>query len=696
MGINRIPSVNIYIRDKSDLPNLGAVTNIVGLLLDGERGFEELINLDRRRFYKYFTSISKAVDKLSYVGAGIILEEASEVIIGALSKNAKYGGVYITDRGTIPFNFGVSSLKSFDFYPVREISLSNFVGNTVSGTIDLTKGIVKVGSARLEYVLSGETKIINVSNEWTIVDSNISNFSFDNNTGEYSITFVVKPDDSIVKFIYNSYSDIYSGKLNKIDVTDNNVLTYSFDINDNNIKLDSVYVYYTIAGIEYVGKSNSNGVITGDNIDTGSVVKNGNKYTVNLTFTNGLDVGSKIYCSYVIIIKYLASIIAKGNKKWSNDYGYKIEEIDTTFNIITIGEYKKESDGSNTLLNTYDISLSKDGVNKYGRNAYLENVFETSDYGIGFVNDDVEISLPIVDQNVVYMAGGDDGDTATDTEKVNMLNLFYNDKIYFNFFCGNGITSKTVLDKIGDLVNYKNKQAYLDVLDSNNVDNIVQWANNNISDNMRCFWYSPFAYVSFEGSVYYCSMSALAVRAQCRLVNQGKRFMSPSGVGNGSLNVVKLVNYFTKEDQLKLSKVNINVARYFKEFGVVIFDNQTGQKKFSGTSFINSVLTLNDMIENLENILPSLQLNRVINDELFILLRQLIESYLKILELEEGTIEPSYSPYGWKVNIENLNNEITRDNKEVNCEIIFSFQSVLRTVNLYLTYTSNQLIVKYK
>ncbi len=697
MGIKNIPSVNIYVQDKSDLPNLTSVGAIVGTLIVGERGFEDVIEVDRKTFFKYFTDINKS-DKVSYVGCVEILENANKLLLGACSKNAKYGGVYITDRGLKSFVGGYSSLKNFDIYYKNVVELSNFVGNVSSGQIDLSKGVVKTGSLVIEYILNSEMKRVYVNENWEVIgDTNISNFSFDNDTGNYSISFVIKPDDEKIKFEYNAYSNIYVGKVNK-GVGNGSNTTFNFDINDKSIKVDSLKIYYKIGDVDYIGETNESGVITGTKITSGNVVYSNNKYSVSIVFEEALDDGSNLDISYISLYKYLGCIIAKGSKSWSNKYGYKVVSVDSEFKNFVINEYERQDDNSDLVVNSYEVSLNKLGENKFGRNIFIESVFDNSYYGVAYINEEYENMdiLPVLDSNVVYMAGGNDGDSVTDTEKVQMLSKFEGDNIYFNYFCGNGNVSKSVIDKISSLVNYKNKVAYMDCLDSDNVDTIVSWAEENMPDNYRCFWYSPFVYTTYNGAIYYCGVSAKVVSKQCELAKNNKEFMSVSGVGNGSLNVVRLLNVYSKDDQAKLSAVGINAVRNLKGYGVVVMDNQTGQKKFSGTSFINSVLTLCDMIENLENILPQLQLNRVINEETFITLRQLVTVYLTRLENKEGTIEPSWSKYGWVLKIDELNNEITRDLKEINCELIFSFQSVLRSVNMYLTYMNNQMIVKFK
>lgn len=701
MGLKSIPSINIFVNDKSDMANIGVAGNVVGLLLNGERGFEELISLDRSTFYKYFTDVNKSFNKVEYVGASRIVDYASEVIIGAVSKNAKYGGVYITDRGIVPFRYGVSSYKSLssdNIYPFVNVSYNNFVGNVSSNVLDFSKGVALGNKITVVYSLGGSSKRIDVVNG-DYVDSNISSLDIDYNTGEFSINFVVKPDGDVYSVEYYAFSDVYSGKINK-GSGDGVEVDFSFIISDSSIRLDSVYVYYRIGGVDYVGKSDSSGVITGDEISSGSVVYDSvnKRYSVSIEFETAPDSGSNIFVSYVSVYKFLCCILAKGNKSWSKNYGYKVLSYDISSKSFVVGEFERLDDGSSFMLNSYEVSRDVNGVDRYGRGNFIESVFEGSSvYGIAVNNDEYSDELVrVVDGGVVWMDGGDDGDDVSSAEYVSMVNKFKDEKIYFNFFCGNGITNKSVLDEISNLVVLKNKQAFLDVVDGSSVDDIVSWAEVNIPDNMRCFWYSPFVFVSAFGGVYYCGVSALVCAKQCYLVNIGKPFMSVSGVGYGSLDgVVRLAHYFNNDGHKKLAGVGVNCVRFKKDLGILAFDNITGQKKYSGTSFINSVLTLNYMIENFENILPQLQLNRVINAETFVVVRQLIESFLRVLEINEGTIEPAGSKYGWIVRIDE-NNDLAIERKEINVEVIFSFQSVLRTINLNLTYMSNNMIVKFR
>jgi len=791
MGVNNIPGINIFKNDQSDIIQLG-VSFIVGMVGEFDRCYEDLISVNDINSYKNKLGyIDNAPNKLSYISGNTILESGEAALyVAAIAKNARYGGLYITDQGLLPFPYGYKSIskntiKDFEFYQQFTDEVLD-VGNGIKTSFNksVLHPTIKVGSASIEYYINNNKYTAIDNGLGVFVGNNIASSSINYNTGEITVIFTIPLDNGEnLTITYNQYSDQYykdnlittipeytslvgisdgstlsfsttvantpikpgtakllfvvggvlkniidngsgsfidanidSGTINyntgeiiinylvapdietNINIIYNkNILIYSYITPAKPIKIESIKIKYTLSTVEKIATDDGDGNIVGDGL-TGTV--NYINGIISLTFTVMPDSLTNISIDYVNELKYLAALISRSGKSWSDNLSVVISEISELDNTFKIDCYEDLIGGNTKFVKSFTLSRDINNVDGFGRNQFFEQVINSkSIHFFGKVNAEYENTLlPKTTSNNIYCAGGYDGDSVTDTERVAGLNLFYSDEVDFDDFCGCGSTSKNFIDAVINLVNNKNKQFWMDGIDGD-ADEVVLWVNNVLNiDSMNTFCYVPQADVSYNGLDYPCPMSSIALKKRGIMIGNGKYFMPPAGVGEnyGSINVVRLARYYDEADQLKLNRVGVNVVRKLKGYGNVIYNDLTMQKKLSQTSYINSVITLNKMVNEFANALPVLNLNRVINDDTYTLLRTLIEGFLRQLESNEGTIEPESSEYGWVVRIEELNGPEDRDNKEINAEVLFSFQSVLQRINLTLTYMSNQLIAKLK
>ena len=701
MGINRIPSTNVSIRDKSDL--LITSTNaIFGTLVEGEKGFEDIIKITRSDFKTYLGDISKVPlsGRVGYVGAVKMVNTASSLYVGCLYKEgAQYGGVYITDQGLLPFDSGSASLKNFTLYK----TYNNEVLTTCDGietTFDLNvlHPTIMVGSVTLKYRIGTTNYVAIISESGVISGTNISSGSINFNTGKINIIFSTAPTaTSQITATYTRDSNQLFNNVT-IGISDGVKTDYEYTIPNTPIKPESVSIKFTYSSSVVTVVDDGLGVITGSGV-TGTI--NYSTGVISLVFTNIPDNTTIISIDYVQTLQFLGALIAYGCNDWSNRVSYKISEVDNVEKTFTIQEYETQLDGTNPLIKEYTVSRDKTYLDGFGKNLYIEDVFKQSYLSVVLDNDDIPSTvLPKVTSGNVYMSGGANGTgtAPTGSLKVSMVNNFKSELIPIEDFGCNGYNDKPFIDAVNDLINFKKIQGWGEPIDGT-LNDIVTYMNDVINlDSMRMFWYAPWCDVSFNGSSYVCAPSAIALEKRGRMINNNKYYMSPSGVGEdfGSISIIKFHQNFEPDDQKELSKVGVNTMRNVKSYGPTIYDNITSQKKTSTTSFQNSVITLNTMIRAFESFLPQLNLNRVINDDTILTLQTLIESYMRDLERNEGTIEPEGSEFGWFLKISELNDASTRDNKEVNAELVFSFQSILRHVNLQLTYVNNQLITQLR
>lgn len=689
-----IPGVTATPQDLSDIIRLNT-SMIQAMKGEFEKGpDDEPILVNSKTFQNYFGSVANAPDKQSYISATQMLKEAESIQIINITKDAEYGGLLIHDsvlaNPEVETSVGDEIVASSGRYIGANSGVFNVKVTTAgayAGTGEVTIYFTPTGESQttvgtynpidatafaLEngvlFTLSdGGDNTLTLNDEWSVRVISTGTIPF------------VADEGVTTKESYTFTSTITDEGLG---TGDGSTLTFSGTLKKYPIVPESMSITYTITTLQ-TAVDDGKGNISGTGISSGSINYETGVWTI--TYSTAPDDTTAIEVDYTTA-NYLAVLIARSKKSWSDNIGIQITSVDTTYNTFKIAEYEKNSDGDEILINTYEVSRDADGENGFGKPIYINDIFENESYLFYAINNTAITNTYIsaVTSSIVYSDGGDDGSTPTPAEHATGVQAFNSPSIAFDLFVGAGETEKTVIDEIVTLVNTRYKEAYVDTT-SGAYDSIISWVNTTLNiDAMRLNLYTPNQYMSYNGREYLCPASALAAMKRAAVVKSGQPFMPPAGIGEdrGSINSIRSERYFTDTEIELLHGAEVNVIKYFDSYGHVIFSDFTSQKRLSSTSYQSSVSTLNNMITEFQNALLVLNF-KAINNQLFMQLDSLIDGYLKQLIQYNGTIESDYT-----ISFDR-NDDVTKDNGQVLVDVIFIFANLAREIKLKLVYTTN-------
>ena len=439
--------------------------------------------------------------------------------------------------------------------------------------------------------------------------------------------------------------------------------------------------------------------IVGDGVGAvATATTDGSGHVTTITITNGgAGYTSANVTAYVDVGGTTATAIVGGvNAPTTN---FQITEVylndDGTYTSgntsgVTITDSNSQIVG---VLKQYIVSRNPMGVDDTGASNYIEDVVTAKSSTFTAINN-TDYDWWIVPDNATTvtgtMNGGANGTTPSTTEYTNTIALYASPSNEYNVFVGAGKTDPLILQAINNLVSTSGKErfAFLDTIASSSSSTIVTWATSTIgiSTSKQIALYTPNAYTSFNGRKTYTPASSLVAVNYAKSVSNGKKYLPPAGIDRGSVDVLQLENYYSDADILNLHGAQLNVIKQIPGYGSVIFSDFTFQSKLTATSYINSVLTLNDMLEFFRNNIITANY-KVINDVTYLEVYTLIDGYLKTLALKEGTIESTYS-------IKIDNSADAKDAREIRVSIVFVFQGLVQKIVLNLTYTTNALYTK--
>jgi hypothetical protein len=682
-----IPGVIVNTNDKSAVTRANISTNfcMIGAFERGSDDTPFLIGGGEAQFQKVCGIVDNALNKQAYVSAIQMLKFAQGIWMINVTKNALFGGMTIESGGADPFDTGFGSF-AYNFYPSY---LAEATSGTGTGPYTLTiasgERPIKKGSVVVHYLVSAVPKTAIDDGAGGISNSDISAGTVDYVSGAISITFTSITPDAVptvdhVRDLSEAFALFANSKkswssnfgieifdhtkfVNElVAIGDGSTLTFSFNLKNKPVKPKSVNITVTIGGSVFTKTDAGDGTFATDsNFDTTGNTVNYTSGAVALKFKSGKapDSGTNILFSYSL-----------------------------RDGFFEIWEFQKLTDGSTSLINKWTVSRDPLAVDQNGQSAYIEDVINNNSTNFKVINNSLYTGdVPEV-TSIAYCAGGVDGVLPTDTEKSAAISIINNNQqIDFSTFVGCGVgnvgPSLVASDLIPMLIN-KNAVGIFDLTCPSDVTLLV-----NDLDDKHLVWYAQNDYINYNGKPYLIPMSATdAAQFAQSISNTGQFYLPPNGITRGTLNVTKMDRYFTDPEIEILQAKRVNVVRFFKSYGNVIFSNLTGQKKLSATTYRNSVLTLNDMIKTFNDSLLVVDFD-VINSDTFRRLRTTISDYLDRLAKFDGTIEPNYT-----LNIETLNNAATKDAKKIYAELIFVFQSLAEQVIFTLTYTSNQLYLE--
>ena len=448
--------------------------------------------------------------------------------------------------------------------------------------------------------------------------------------------------------------------------------TFKYTFNKDYL-LNSVKFYYTYNNenkVCYYDGSN----FVGDNVD--SVDIDGNEVVINFVEEND---NNNVEISFVEKVSFI--IVSKVKGKFSDGLSISIEKDNSNEYRFTLKVYYKSN-----LVEVFNLSKKVDDVDGFGNNLYLSQVNDRSDY-INVI-DNINY-LGVYEGNYVFTEYGNYSVSVSDYIRViNKLENIDN----WDVFVGGGLVEvlnkaeyTSVVNTVSGICSKKYGFAFFDTY-GDEVEDIEMFLAG-IGNNMRISFYAPSGVVNYNGVNIRGSASCEAAIYYAMNCASGNVYVPPVGVGN-KVRYVRINKYYNEEERKRLSDKYVNVVKYFKSYGNIIYDNVTYQGFDSETSFINCVLCLNDMIKTFKNLLPVINFN-LINEYLFYRLNSLINDVMRQLVEKDGGIEDNYI-----IKFNSLTD--AKERKVVDVNVVFTFQGFVKRVNLTLTYTTQSVIASLR
>lgn len=279
---------------------------------------------------KNYPSIQDALDVVA----------KSDLYIASPYKNGKYGGVFITPNGTVPFVNGVSSKEISDFSEIEsasKVGSGNSVETTFIATLPNYENYINnsigitVNGVALEISSTDESvEVI------TDTDKTFTSASYDRSNGKLTLTFVVAPEGDIVATYKTDMSstlfvlfdrDCQKDDL-KVKVVTNKYVDTAFDIHVSR---------YNPIKDEYVELLNS-------------------PFTVGLTENSKDSEGNNIYIENIFNDNQLLFT------PYVNHDTFDSFTSDTTYVELNGGDRGAEISGSD-LANVYDALMDTETYN---------------------------------------------------------------------------------------------------------------------------------------------------------------------------------------------------------------------------------------------------------------------------------------------------------------------------------------------
>jgi hypothetical protein len=297
---------------------------------------------------------------------------------------------------------------------------------------------------------------------------------------------------------------------------------------------------------------------------------------------------------------------ANSEGAFGNDIGIRVTRFidDEDFvgeeNAFVVEVFKRGFEGSpvESFLCSRQIG-AKDG---FGRNIYIEDVMQQSNYIRVKNNPAIEDVYPKAQEIILYMDGGDDGLAVTSANMVNSLQIFANpDDLPVTIVMDGGYSvpayqiaidslCKSRMDCVGifstpystevsatylnDIVNYRKND-----LNLNSSYSALYTPHLKIQDrfNDRQIFVSPDGHVA--GSISFNSENS-------------EIWFPPAGFRRGVLNVLDVSRRFEKGEMDALYMAGINPIRFFPGRGIVIWGQKTLLSRPSSLNRLNVRLLL--------------------------------------------------------------------------------------------------------
>lgn len=301
-------------------------------------------------------------------------------------------------------------------------------------------------------------------------------------------------------------------------------------------------------------------------------------------------------------------IIADNPGNWNNNLAVKISGHDFSDNTFLIQIY--EVINKNEILReNHRVSKNPDALDGYGRNIFIEKVFENSPY-ITVINNPAVSGMPKPQTELLFFTKGDDGDTITVGEIANAWEVFENvDNLNVSLLIQGGLGDESIQLKMVSIADKrKDCIAILDAPENiTETLSIINWRKHVLNiDSSYAMLVAPWLHVYDwdNDKKIYIPPSGVVAGLAARNDYYTYPWYAFSGVNRGVVEILGLKAYYNKEDRDMLSPAGINVFRK-KPGQFALWDNKTLQVKESALSYIEIrrlliVLkkSINDMAES--------------------------------------------------------------------------------------------------
>lgn len=296
---------------------------------------------------------------------------------------------------------------------------------------------------------------------------------------------------------------------------------------------------------------------------------------------------------------------------YNNAISIKVEtdpskvKLDDAFIIYVYNE--------NKLVETHYCSRNPEAKDGYGRNMFVEDVLEGSNYIAAISNPVIATSvLPkaqgttTLSKNALNLNGGSDGEAVQDGQRITALKTLENvNNISVQLIMDGGNTTEVYHRAIVDLCSARDEATYgilstpyEDEIGMEAVTNLVSYRNETLNLNTYLAGlYTPHqkVYDEFNDRYIYVDPSAFVAGAISKsATNYGYHFPA-AGYNRGIINTIDVVRSFLPGEVDVLSEAQINTIISDPSRGIVIYDQQTLLSKASDLQeqSISNMINLN-------------------------------------------------------------------------------------------------------
>jgi hypothetical protein len=262
------------------------------------------------------------------------------------------------------------------------------------------------------------------------------------------------------------------------------------------------------------------------------------------------------------------------------------------------------SDNQQNPIETFVCSRIVGKKDGFGRNIFVDDVLQASNYVRGISNPAIAETITPKDQaTILFMAGGSDGIAVTDTEMVSNAQLAFSnkDKILVTLLMDGGFTTAAYQQALDAIC--QGRQDSVALLSSRFADentatyitDIVNYRKTTLNLNSSySALYTPHVKISdrFNDREIFVAPDGYAAAAISETASSFELWFPPAGFKRGLINVLDVKRRFTNGEMTILYNAGINPIRFKPGKGIVIWGQKTLSSRPSALDRLNIRLLL--------------------------------------------------------------------------------------------------------